>query len=383
MTFPLSRQRALVHALVAATLVGAGLGARPAVAQAQLTAEQVVRMAVQMDGRTPFKGTRAQKVIRQDSNYDAGAKVDFQSPDTYQIAITEPKEINGLNLLIDHNHLTCYFPRESLVFTSDLASAGNEVKDLVMGKLTDDPDLLLANYNVSLAKDAEPVALYPCYKLTLMPKRGLGANSPPGHRFWIAKENGLVMEEQRFWTTDTPDYFTSKYTELSTTQPPSIGLNVPKGVSKLRLAAGTPTNMVRYPSVEAARAAGRQIYAPTVVPQGFRLKAVDVMSIYGTDIVLLRYNDGVSNMVVTYRAKPLAFVALLAGASALNLVGKISTLSYHAPNNYAIAEKGDNLVYGYGDLYQETLQAVASSVPLPVSKPATKTGARPALAAAR
>ena len=147
---------------------------------------------------------------------------------------------------------------------------------------------------------------------------------------------------------------------------------MPNEASKLRLANGTPTNMMRFTSAEAAKAAGKQVYLPSTVPQGFKLKAIDIMSIYGTDIVLLRYNDGVSNMVVTYRAKPLAFVALLAGASALNLVGKISTLSYHAPNNYAVAEKGNNLIYGYGDLYQETLQASAASVPLPADKPAKK-----------
>jgi hypothetical protein len=177
------------------------------------------------------------------------------------------------------------------------------------------------------------------------------------------------MKEERFWSGDIQPYFSSQYDNFSTSRPPSIHLDVPSQVPKLKLAAGTPTNMNRFRTAEEAQAAGKPVYLPTVIPAGFTLKAIDVMSIYGTDIVLLRYNDGVSNAVVTYRAKPLAFVALLAGASALNLVNKISTLSYHAPNNYAIAEKGDKLVYGYGDLYPETLQAMAASVPLPAEKP--------------
>jgi outer membrane lipoprotein-sorting protein len=362
--------RSIAHGLLFAALTFAALPMMPAVAAPDLTASQVIALAVKQDGRVPFKATRSQQVTRQDSVYHAGAKVDFRDGQNYQIGITEPKEINGLNLMLDHNKLTALFPRESLVFQSDVSVAAEEIKDLIMGKLTEDPALLQANYNITVAPEMDVVALYPCYKLTLVPKNGMGAGTPPGHRIWVAKENGIVMKEERYWSDDIPAYFISQYDDLSTTRQPVIHLDVPGNVSKLRLAAGTPTTMARFTTAEEALAAGKQVFLPTVVPQGFRLKAIDVMTLYGTDIVLLRYTDGLSNMVVTYRSKPLAFVALLAGASALNLVNKISTLSYHAPNNYAIAEKGDKLVYGYGDLYQETLQACAASVPLPLEKAA-------------
>lgn len=373
--------RTLLPGLLAVAVVATGLQARPAVAEAIPSAQEVLLLASHAGGKQPFKATRTQFVTRQDSNYPAKANLDYKDGSNYQIGLTQPKEINGLNLMMDHSKLTVYFPGESLVFTSDVAAAADEVKDLVMGKLTDDPQQVLANYNVTVAPEMDVVALYPCYKVTLMPKRGFGAGNPPGHRFWVSKETGLVMKEERFWSTDITPYFSSQYDNFSVSRPPTIHLDVPTNVPKLKLAAGTPTNMQRFKTAEEAQAAGKTVYLPTTVPTGFQLKAIDVMSIYGTDIVLLRYNDGVSNAVVTYRAKPLAFVALLAGASAMNLVNKISTLSYHAPNNYAIAEKGDKLIYGYGDLYPETLQAMAASVPLPTDKP--KQGAAPAFVAGR
>ncbi|MDB5097637.1 MAG: hypothetical protein JWM80_2058 [Cyanobacteria bacterium RYN_339] len=377
----LKSPRAIMPGLLAAVLVATGLQARPAEAAAQPNVAEILTLASHASGKQAFKATRTQIVTRQDSNYPASAKLDYRDGSNYQIALTQPKEINGLNLMLEHSKLTVYFPGESLVFVSDVAAAADEVKDLVMGKLTDDPNQVLANYNVTVAPEMDVVALYPCYKLTLAPKRGYGAGNPPGHRFWIAKETGIAMKEERFWSGDIQPYFSSQYDNFSTSRPPVIHLDVPAQVPKLKLVAGTPTNMTRYKTAEEAQAAGKQVYLPTVIPAGFVLKAVDVMTIYGTDIVLLRYNDGVSNAVVTYRAKPLAFVALLAGASALNLVNKISTLSYHAPNNYAIAEKGDKLVYGYGDLYPESLQAMAASVPLPATTP--KQGGLPALQANR
>ncbi|HEY9721132.1 MAG TPA: hypothetical protein V6D47_03915, partial [Oscillatoriaceae cyanobacterium] len=223
------------------------------------------------------------------------------------------------------------------------------------------------NYNVTLAPDFDIVALYPCYKLTFEPKQGLGPNAPPGRRIWISKETGAILREERYWSRQMPAYFQSAYDSFSTSQTPKIQLTVPRDVSRLKLEEGTPTSLVRYPSVQAARAAGKAIYAPTNVPQGFVLKAVDVMSLYGTDIVLLRYTDGLNYMTITYRTKPNAFLTLMAGAFALSLVDKISQLSYHAPNNYAVVDRGDYLVYAYGDLWQDNLTRIAKSVPVPVA----------------
>jgi hypothetical protein len=174
-------------------------------------------------------------------------------------------------------------------------------------------------------------------------------------------------------------YFISEYNNFSTAAP-TISLTIPREANKLKLTKGSPTTMVRYSSLEAAKADGKTIFQPAKVPDGFKLKAVDVMSLYGTDIVLLRYNDGLNNAVVTYRTKNNAFLTLMAGAFALSLVDKISALSYHAPNNYAVVEKGDTYVYAYGDLWVDALKQVADSVPIPVSK--TKQGAiAPQLAA--
>lgn len=369
------------HPMLAAALVAtmALTMAPKAEAAVDATPAQVIALAMRNDGKTAFKATREQQVIRQDMVLHADAKVDFASPSRYQIAITNPKEINGLNLVLDQNKMTAYFPKEKLLFQSDSPAGSEEVKDLIMGKLTDDPAALSRNYKVTLAPEMDVVALYPCYKLILEPSKGLGPNAPPGRRIWVSKETGMIMKEERYWSADMASYFISEYKNFSTAAP-SIALTIPREANKLKLTKGSPTTMTRYASLDAAKADGKTIYAPTTVPDGFKLKAIDVMSLYGTDIVIIRYNDGLNNMAVTYRTKSNAFLTLMAGAFALSLVDKISALSYHAPNNYAFAEKGDTYVYAYGDLWVDALKQVANSVPIPVAK--TKQGAiAPQLAA--
>lgn len=354
---------ATMAALVLATTVA------PAQAQSGMSPAQVIALALRNEGKVAYKAVRTQQVIRQDAIKHASAKVDFVNGQNYQIAISSPKEINGLNLVLDKGRMTAYFPQETLVFQSDIAAGSEEAKDLILGKLTENPGLLARNYKVTLDPEMDIVALYPCYKLTFEPVRGLGAQSPPGRRVWVSKDTGAIMREERYWTHDMAAYFQSQYDSFSTSQKPELRLVIPKEASKLKLAKGSPTNMTRYPSIEAARADGKSIYAPGLVPQGFQLTAVDVMSLYGTDIVIIRYHDGLNNMAVTYRTKENSFLTLMAGAFALSLVGKISELAYHAPNNYAVTEKGGNYVYAYGDLYMDLLKQVADSVPVPAAQP--------------
>lgn len=369
--------------LAAATmLVVVATSAPAAVAQAAATTPaQVIALAIRSEGKTPFKAVRTQQVIRQDMVLHADAKVDFVADSRYQIALTSPKDIDGLNLVIDKNALTLFFPKEKLLFQSDIAAGSEEAKDLILGKLTADPAALSRNYKVTLAPELDIVALYPCYKLILEPAAGLGPNSPPGRRLWVSKDNGVIMKEERFWSNDMASYFQSEYRNFSRTQTPEVKLTIPKEANKLKLTKGAPTNMTRYATVAAAKADGKIVYAPGRVPAGFSLKAVDVMSLYGTDIVLLRYNDGLNNMTVTYRTKNNAFLTLMAGAFALSLVDKISALSYHAPNNYAVIEKGDTYVYAYGDMWVDALKQIAESVPVPAASKPQQGALAPAVAA--
>ena len=135
----------------------------------------------------------------------------------------------------------------------------------------------MRNYKVTVAPELDIIALYPCYKLTLMPAKGLGPNSPPGRRYWISKENGVVMREERFWAEDAAAYFISQYDSFSTSQPPTLSLKVPAEVSKLKLAKGTATTMERFATVEAARAGGKSIYVPATIPAGFNTNCLSLV----------------------------------------------------------------------------------------------------------
>ncbi|MEB3197619.1 MAG: hypothetical protein VKP62_10495 [Candidatus Sericytochromatia bacterium] len=376
------RPMTMVGLLLAALLASPARAAEPpaaavptAGAKASSAVSQVLELVARQAGRHAFRGVRSQQVIRQDMVLDAQARVEYQDALTHQIALQSPKDLTGLNMTMERGRLTVMFPRETLVFQSDVPVAGEEARDLVLGNLLLDQAALQRNYRVTVEPELDIVALYPCYKLTAEPTGGYGPNSPPGHRFWVAKENGLILKEERFWGPQENAYFISRFDSLSTSKRPIVRLDIPKGASKLKLAAGSPTEMRRFTSLDQARAAGKAIAVPTNVPASFQLRVIDVMSLYGTDLVFLRYDDGLSRMVVTYRTKPNVFLTLVAGAFALALVDKISALSYHAPNNYAVVEKGDYLVYAYGDLYLETLKGIANSVPIPG---APKQGHRPA-----
>lgn len=369
------RPRRLALTGIALALAATFAAPAPATAQGQAaTPAQVIALATRSEGKVTFKANRTQQLTRADMVLKAGAAVNFRDRNNYQFQIKSADvpsgmgaSLSGLNMVLDGGKMTVLFPGEKLLFTSDSAAGSEEAKDLAFGNLTDDATSLMRNYKVTVAPELDIIALYPCYKVTLMPTKGLGPNSPPGRRYWISKENGVVMREERFWAEDAAAYFISQYDSFSTSQPPALSLKVPAEVSKLKLAQGTPTAMLRFANAAAAAAAGKKVYEPSTLPEGFKLQAVDIMSLYGTDIVLLRYHDGANNMVVTYRTKPTAFVALMAGAFALQLVDKVSQLAYHAPNNYAVIEKGDYLMYAYGDLYQGLLGQVANSVPVPVA----------------
>ena len=362
------RKSPLMGTLLAIALLPS-LGAAPALAQGSRasTPADVLTLVGRNDGKTRYQGKRTQQCIRQDMVLDSEAKIDFVDNDNYQINVQNPKEIKGLNLVLDKGKMNVFFPGETLLFQNDNPVGSDEIKDLVLGRLTADQQALMQNYKVTLEPELDVVALYPCYKLTMEPADGYGPQSPPGHRFWVARETGVIMKEERFWGADQAAYFMSRFDTLSLTARPAIALQLPPKVNKLKLATGTATEMRRFATPAEARAAGKKIYLPTEIPNGFKLRNVDVMTLYGTDIVLLRYNDGLSNMVVTYRTKPNMFLTLMAGAFALSLVDKISKLSYHAPNNYAVIEKGDYLVYGYGDLWVDTLKSVANTVNVPTT----------------
>jgi hypothetical protein len=339
--------------------------ASAATAKRQPELSEVLKLAAQGQRSMRFLAERVQRVVRQDMVLDARARIHYQDSRNYQITLQSPNTIKGLHLNIDNDALSAFFPSETLLFQNDIAAGAEEVKDLVMGRILSNPEGLSRHYRLTLAPETDIVALYPCFKLTVEPVGGLGANTPPGYRLWIAQETGLIMKEERYWTPDGDAYFISHYESLSLRGRPLAKQNYPKEVSRLKLKARTPTSLLRFGSVAAAQQAGYQVAVPSLVPVGFELRAIDVMSLYGTDIVLLRYDDGLSNLVVTYRPKPNIFLTLVAGAFALNLVDKISALSYHAPNNYAVVEKGNDLIYTYGDLWQERLTEIAQSVSIP------------------
>lgn len=362
----------LLLALAAVAAGALALPAAPASAQgASVSPSQVLDLAMR-GGRAAFSAVREQQVIRQDQVRHARARIAYLGPSDWQIALEAPSKVEGLLFDLRGDRLTTSMPKERLAYASDGPAGSDLIKTPVLGRLTDDPALLQRNYTVTVAPEKDPVALYPCYKLTLEPKAGLGPNQPPGRRVWIAAETGDLMREERYWANDQASYFISRYERYGRTGVTMPALSFPKETNVMKLDGRTDNAFRRYPSVEAARAAGQTVYAPGRLPDGFVLRQVEVLSLYGTDIVLLHYTDGLNGMIVTYRPKPVSFLSLAAGAYALALVDKLGELAFLVPNNYAVVEKGGTMVYALGDLYAANLQATAESVPIPTAAPARR-----------
>jgi hypothetical protein len=350
--------------LLATTVLSGVLQTPTTWAQTAIDPIKLLDQAIAAEFKTPFTGEREQQVTRMDQIRTAIAQVRFVDRQNFQFELKTPAKVNGLQLNLEANSFKAYLPQEALYFQNESSVGVQEPLDLILSHLGEDKGLLLQNYSLKVLPQTEVVNLQPCDVLVAIPKGGFKSNAGCGRRFWISRENKMVLKEERFWAEYAPAFFISRFTKLDLKASTLKAIKLPSKHSALKFKAGSPTTFKRYTTVANARKAGHIIVEPTLGASGFVLKAVDVMSIYGTDIVLLRYSDGLNQMTVTYRPKGNAFIAMVAGAFALGLVDKISELSFHAPNNYGFVDKNGSFIYAYGDLWQEELNKIAGSVKL-------------------
>lgn len=335
------------------------------------TSTEILTKASQNKGQS-FTANRMQRVIRTNLRLEANANIDYVDSKNFSITIKNPGGISGIKASTNYGKSTIYFPYEKLAFIDALASSGDMITDTIMGKISPDLNLLLKNYNVTM-KDDDQITSIPTYVIELKPKPEISGQSywtTPARTFWINKKNYQILREDRSWNENSEPFFSSQYTQykpLTYSESPNVKIRLPINVKKVSLGLSkdseTETFMAGFKTVqEAEKVLKQKIEVPKYLPPGFKFREIQALNFYDTRIIIQKYDDGVNSMFVTYRSKPNFFLTLLAGKFSLDLLHKMSDLSYHAPYNYMTRETTENLVISFGDLYPEDLKKVNNSV---------------------
>jgi hypothetical protein len=318
-----------------------------------------------------FTGNKFQKVLRQNLRLESNANIEYVNQDNFNITIQKPAGISGIKYAINSGKSTIYFPDEKLSFTDAVPSGGEMITDTIMGKITNNPALLQSNYNITMKADDE-VAGNPTYVIQIQPKAINSENNAwptPARTFWVSKSNYQVLREDRTWGPQMEAFFSSQYTDykpVAFENSPNVRLKLPYNVKKVVLGekkekVETFFETFKTPD-EVEKKLKEKVVLPKYIPQGFRLKEIQVLNFFDTKIFIQKYEDGLNALFITYRTKPNFFLTLVAGTFSLNLLHKMSDLSYHAPYNYMSRESQENLIISFGDLYPADLQKVNNSV---------------------
>lgn len=342
----------------------------PLTAFAETSAEILTKVS-QNKGQS-FTGNRMQRVIRTNLRLQANANIDYVDSKNFNITIKNPTSVSGIKFATNSGKSTIYFPYEKLSFMDAIASSGDMITGTIMGKISADIPLVLKNYDL-ISKQDDVIASIPTYVIELRPKKDVSGKTywaTPARTFWISKKDYQVLREDRSWSENSEPFFSSQYTEykpLAYSESPNVKIRIPANVKKVSLGIvkddETETFMAAFKTVQDAEKALKQkIETPSYLPPGFKFREIQALNFYDTRIIIQKYDDGVNSMFVTYRSKPNFFLTLLAGKFSLDLLHKMSDLSYHAPYNYMTRETKDNLVISFGDLYPDDLKLVNNSV---------------------
>lgn len=317
-----------------------------------------------------FTGKKLQKVSRQNLKLESNARIEFVDSNNFNISLTEPSAISGIKFAINSGKSLIFFPFEKLAFTDSVASGGDMITDTVIGKITTEPYLLQKNYIIRKKGDDE-VATIPTYVIDIQPlfKRSDGYWGVPARTFWVSKDNFQILREDRYWAEGIEVFFSSQYIDyksFSYLDSPNVRLKIPYDTKKVWLGSiidKSETFLESFKtSEEAEKKLNIKVSVPKYLPPGFRLREIEVLNFFDTKLFVEKFDDGLNSIFITYRTKPNFFLTLLAGNFSLNLLHKMSDLSYHAPYNYFSRETKENLVISFGDLYPDELQKVSESL---------------------
>lgn len=329
-----------------------------------LTAFEIVGKALNHRETIGFEGQKELSVSRLNSGpQTATASIRYANRQNYAIEITGPASILGIRFHMSQGVNSAFFPDERLFLFEGGKDTSDMPESIILGQLTDNFRLLQQNYEAAPVTE-DFVSANPTWVLDFIPKNDF---ITPRRKYWIDKDTYQVLREERYWGTDQPPYATAYYITFKKQDKPVViaPLKPPEDVNRVNLSGKEKNAFLSYTSVvEAEKKEKIKIAYPGYIPPGFQLKYIQVFTLFGARIQVINFTDGLNDLLVTVRPQQNAFVTLLAGAFSLNLIKKISDLSYQAPNNYFSTGAGKNIGVAFGDLSPVELEKVAKSLPL-------------------
>lgn len=343
-----------------------------ALAQQQLSPQQILQQTLNRRESQGFVGKRRLKVYRQNASpLEAAADVVYTDRNNYNVSIAAPFGIKGIQFNMHKGVNVAYFPDEKLYLFNGGPNTSYMPERIILSQLVNKPELLWSNYTLRRAPD-DITNLTATYVVDLIPKHTFTYNNQqywqtPRRKYWIDKQHFHILQEHRYWDMSDQPYATAWYetfrkedtrTRLSEPQAPG-------GTNQIDLSGGGKNSFLTYSTVAEAEAREKiRVATPSYLPTGFELKDIQVFTLFGARIQVLNYTDGLNDLMITIRPQQNAFVTLLAGAFSLNLIKKITDLSHQAPNNYHSTATENRIAVVFGDLHPVELQKVGASLTL-------------------
>lgn len=360
-----------MHRSLSAAVLMSLLVSTPVFAQNNPNAEQIIQSVLNRKENVGFKGRRTLKVYRQSGDnkaITASAKIEYKNKDNYRLQLYNSQTIGGIEFNMQDGVNSAFFPDEKLYLFNGSQSTSYMPERIILSRFNPRMDLLKKNYTLQRLPD-DTVELNPTYVLQMIPKHTYTLDDKqywvaPRRKYWVDKDSGYILREERFWDMSSGAYAVSAY-ELFSKDANLTPTPLPErqGVRKVDLSGKGKNSFLSYSSVAQAESQeGIKVNAPSYLPKGFEFKEVQIFTLFGARIQVLNYTDGLNDLMITVRPQQNAFVTLLAGAASINLIKKISDLSTQAPNNYFSHNQGKHVVVAFGDVAPFELEKVAKSI---------------------
>lgn len=360
------------HLLLALLLM---LSQQPAPASAMPQPPLALALTRQSEPQ-PFTGIRQIKVQRQNHVYSVTrVNVNYADDDDFELVLTEPSSLGGMQIKTVNGATSAYFPSEKLVFDSfAFPLAGRTLLNLLSSR----QELIGQNYELKLLNKDVLVNGKHTYLVEFSPKNltlDKDNKTPlaltPRRRCWLDQSSLQVMREERYWDWVNADrswnlnpdpYFVSAYDSYTPSARPVISPQQQlAGVRTLHLSG--QSGRLSYPNAkEALTREGATIALPAYLPKGFMLVDIQLLNVSGLRVQLQNYTDGVNDLMVAVLPQLNSMQGFFSNGISFGLLDKLSTLSYQAPYNYFDASGENWMAEVFGDITPVELERVARSL---------------------
>lgn len=337
-----------------------------------IDAFEIWRETLAHQGKLSFEGVREQTVWRSDRARTARTRVDYVDATHYSIGIETPETKEPLRFAVHDGKTWAAFPDDGLYFGKGSPETALFPAQVLLAQLPDWNQREGISYYSLTRHPDEFVALTPCYVLEFKPILNL---AKPRVVYHISQDSYQILAVSRsrdFFTEyrNRPQpYFESRYLIFS---PGRAGVSEPAfgpGGVQVDLERTLGNAFKTYASPAEAEAAEQlKIYQPGYLPEGFKLRQVQVLRVFGVPIQILNYSDGINLLAVAAQPQIDPLRILMSGLINLNYYGitrRMIQLKAYAPYDFYSRNTPATQTVVFGDLASDELMRISQSLPVP------------------